>query len=207
VAGLYELKGKRGKGKVDEVVKLTGLTPEIHKKIGALSKGYRQRVGLAQSLIHDPEILILDEPTSGLDPNQLVEIRALISRVGQHKTVLLSTHILQEVEAICDRVIVIDHGKIMADGLAEQLKTTGAGFAQTIQIETSEPAEPVLWKKLEFVKNIRVIKSTQFLLETDEQRDIRGEVFNFAVSQGLTILSLSLQKKSLETVFREITSQ
>ena len=207
VAGLYELKGERGKGKVKEVIDLTGLGPEVHKKIGALSKGYRQRVGLAQSLIHDPEILILDEPTSGLDPNQLVEIRSLISRVGEKKTVLLSTHILQEVEAICDRVIVIDHGKIMADGQAEELKTRSTGFTQTIHIETSEAAEPELWKQLDFVKNIRVIKSTQFLLETDEQRDIRGEVFNFAVNQGLTILSLSLQKKSLETVFREITSQ
>jgi ABC-2 type transport system ATP-binding protein len=207
VAGLYNLKGKLAKERIAAVIEMTGLTREISKKIGNLSKGYRQRVGLAQALIHDPDILILDEPTSGLDPNQLVEIRNLISNIGKEKTVLLSTHILQEVEAICDRVIIINNGVIVADENAQQIKEKGSGLSQTIHIELEEAADPGIWQKLGFVEHVKSIEGKQFLLETRELRDIRGEIFNFAVSQGLTILSLSLQKKSLEEVFRELTSQ
>jgi ABC-2 type transport system ATP-binding protein len=179
----------------------------VRKKIGNLSKGYRQRVGLAQALIHDPDILILDEPTSGLDPNQLVEIRNLISSIGKEKTVLLSTHILQEVEAICDRVIIINNGEIVADETAQRLKEKGKGQIQTIHIELDKAADPEIWRKLPFIEHVKSIDNRQFLLETSELRDIRGDIFNFAVSQGLTILSLSLRKKSLEEVFRELTSE
>jgi ABC-2 type transport system ATP-binding protein len=186
---------------------MTALTREVGKKIGNLSKGYRQRVGLAQALIHDPDILVLDEPTSGLDPNQLVEIRNLVSTIGKEKTVLLSTHILQEVEAICDRVIIINNGGIVADEDAQSLKERSEGSTQIIHIELDETTNPEIWKGLLFIDNVKPIENNQFLLETRELRDIRGDIFNFAVSQGLTILSLSLKKKSLEEVFRELTSQ
>jgi ABC-2 type transport system ATP-binding protein len=207
VAGLYGITGHRATARIKEVVRMTGLEPEIKKKLGALSKGFRQRVGLAQSLVHDPEILILDEPTSGLDPNQLAEIRTLISSIGKTKTILLSTHILQEVEAICDRVIIINKGRIVADEHATSLKTKREGEAQTILIETDRSLDTVVWEKLPFVENARHIQGTQVLLETFETRDVRGEVSNFAVGQGLTILSLQLKQKSLEEVFREITNQ
>jgi ABC-2 type transport system ATP-binding protein len=185
---------------------MTALTKEIGKRIGNLSKGYRQRVGLAQALINDPEILVLDEPTSGLDPNQLVEIRNLVSNIGKEKTVLLSTHILQEVEAICDRVIIINNGNIVADENAQRLKEQGKGHIQTIHIELDKTTDPGIWSELPFIDHVKSIDNKQFLLETHELRDIRGEIFNFAVNQGLTILSLSLKKKSLEEVFRELTS-
>ena len=207
VAGLYNLKAKLARERIARVIEMTGLSREITKKIGNLSKGYKQRVGIAQALIHDPEILILDEPTSGLDPNQLVEIRNLISTIGKEKTILLSTHILQEVEAICDRVIIINNGAIVADENAQQIKEKGKGSIQTIHIELDEATDPGIWQSLGFVGHIKSIDKKQFLLETHETRDIRGDIFNFAVSQGLTILSLSLQKKSLEEVFRELTSQ
>ncbi len=207
VAGLYGITGRTARDRVDQVIRMTGLVPETRKKIGALSKGYRQRVGLAQALIHDPEILVLDEPTSGLDPNQLVEIRNLISSIGKTKTILLSTHILQEVEAICDRVIIINKGRVVADGQSSVLKSQKEGAAQTILIETDMAVETEIWETLPYIEHARHIRGTQYLLETRETRDVRGEVSNFAVGQGLTILSLQLKQKSLEDVFREITSQ
>ena len=207
VAGLYQVNGKEARERISTVIEMTALTREVGKKIGNLSKGYRQRVGLAQALIHDPDILVLDEPTSGLDPNQLVEIRNLVSTIGKEKTVLLSTHILQEVEAICDRVIIINNGGIVADEDAQSLKERSEGLTQTIHIELDETINPEIWKSLLFIDNVKSIENNQFLLETRELRDIRGDIFNFAVSQGLTILSLSLKKKSLEEVFRELTSQ
>jgi ABC-2 type transport system ATP-binding protein len=205
VAGLYGFTGKIARERADQVVETTGLTAESHKKIGNLSKGYRQRVGLAQSMIHNPEILILDEPTSGLDPNQLVEIRNLISSIGKEKTILLSTHIMQEVEAICDRVIIINEGAIVADDNAVSLQNKGLEQRQTIHIEIDGDPEPELWKQLPFIENVKRLGDNQFLLETLETKDVRGEISNFVVNQGLTILSLSLRKKSLEEVFREFT--
>ena len=190
VAGLYKLNGKEARERISIVIEMTSLSREVSKKIGNLSKGYRQRVGLAQALIHDPEILILDEPTSGLDPNQLMEIRNLVSNIGKEKTVLLSTHILQEVEAICDRVIIINNGGIVADDDAQRLKERGEGLTQTIHIELDEVTKPEIWKKLLFIDHVKSIGNNQFLLETPELRDIRGDIFNFAVSQVLTILSL-----------------
>jgi ABC-2 type transport system ATP-binding protein len=205
VAGLYNISGNRAWKRIHEIAEMTGLTREVHKKIGNLSKGYRQRVGLAQALVHDPEILILDEPTSGLDPNQIVEIRNLISSISREKTVLLSTHILQEVEAICDRVLIIDRGRIVADDRADSLRQKGAGRTQTIHIEVDREVEPGIWKKLPFIEHVKVPGKNQFLLETHEPRDIRAEIFNFAVNHNLIILSFSLKEKSLEEVFREIT--
>ena len=205
VAGLYQLRGKKRKEQIDRVIEMTGLTVEAHKKIGSLSKGYRQRVGLSQALIHDPEILILDEPTTGLDPNQLVEIRNLISNIGKQKTVLLSTHILQEVDAICDRVIIIDQGKILADESSDSLKERGTGNFRTIHVELDAPADPEIWKQLSSIQNVKSLPGNQFLLESSEKSDIRGDIFNFAVSQELTILSLSMKEKSLEDLFRELT--
>lgn len=207
VAGLYRVRGKLARERISAVIEMTALANEVSKKIGNLSKGYRQRVGLAQALIHDPDILILDEPTSGLDPNQLVEIRNLISTIGKEKTVLLSTHILQEVEAICDRVIIINKGEIVADENAQRLKEKGKEQTQTIHIELAEEADPEIWQKLKYIDHVKFIDHKQFLLETHELRDIRGDIFNFAVNQGLTILSLSLKKLSLEEVFRELTGQ
>ncbi len=205
VSGLYKIYGATAKNRISEVIAMTGLGFEAHKKIGALSKGYRQRVGIAQSLIHDPQILILDEPTSGLDPNQLVEIRNLISAIGKEKTILLSTHILQEVEAICDRVIIIDRGTIVADDEADSLREMGISQIQTIHIEIDTPTDLEIWKTLPFIDNVKRLEKNQFLLETHETRDVRGDIFNFAVNQGLTILSLSQKKKSLEEVFRDFT--
>ena len=207
VAGLYQVTGKAARERISRVIEMTALSAEVSKKIGNLSKGYRQRVGLAQALIHDPEILVLDEPTSGLDPNQLVEIRTLISNIGKEKTVLLSTHILQEVEAICDRVIIINNGKIVADENARSIREKGDGQTQTIHIELDGPTDPEIWKALSFIDHVKSIGDNQFLLETRDERDIRGDIFNFAVSQGFTILSLSLKKKSLEEVFRELTNR
>ncbi len=207
VAGLYQITGRQAGKRIDETIAVTGLAPEARKKIGNLSKGYRQRVGLAQALIHEPDILILDEPTSGLDPNQIVEIRNLISNIGKEKTVLLSTHILQEVEAICDRVLIIDRGRIVADGMAGSLEKQGAQQKQTIHIEVDRETDPALWKKLPGIAHVRTLENNQFLLETNESRDIRADIFNFAVNQNLIILSFSLKKKSLEEVFRELTQK
>jgi len=206
VAGLYLIHGRKARDRIARVIEMTGLSPEMHKKIGSLSKGFRQRVGLAQALIHDPEILILDEPTSGLDPNQLAEIRNLIAGIGKEKTVLLSTHILQEVEAICDRVMIINKGEIVANELAEILMEKEDQRTQTILVELEDAVDEKIWRKLLFINHVKPIGEKQFLLATQEMRDVRADIFNFAVNQGLTILSLSLKKKSLEEVFREITS-
>ena len=205
-AGLYGIKGEKAANKVDDIIELVGLTNEKHKKIGKLSKGYKQRVGLCQALIHDPEVLILDEATSGLDPNQIIEIRKLISNVGKDKTVLLSTHIMQEVEAICDRVIIIDNGKIRAD---EKAGKTGIQKTkcQTIEIEL-ETAFPVeKWKELKAITEVREIPNNVYLLASDETSDIRPAIFNFAVENQLTVLSMNQKEKNLEEVFREITGK
>jgi ABC-2 type transport system ATP-binding protein len=206
VAGLYNLQGKAAWNRVDEIIEQVGLTGERHKKIEKLSKGYKQRVGLSQALIHDPEVLILDEPTSGLDPNQIVEIRNLISTMGKKKTVILSTHIMQEVEAICDRVIIIDRGKIKANEAARNISNHHLG-GQTIQVEleTHLPAEK--WKKLASVSEVLELPGNRYLLAAKETGDIRSSVFKFAVENNLTVLSMSLKEKSLEEVFREITGK
>lgn len=191
---------------VRNIIQLTGLGPEQKKKIGALSKGYRQRVGLAQALIHDPEILILDEPTSGLDPNQLVEIRQIIAELGKQKTVILSTHIMQEVEAICGRVIIIDKGKIVADDTTANLsKLTGS--ALRFKVEFKETLDKAILKKLPFIKNTVRLKSGEWLLEARDNKDIRQDIFQFAVDNKYHVLSLSQSEQKMEDIFRKLTKK
>ena len=186
------------------MIELTGLTPERHKKIGALSKGYRQRVGLAQALIHDPEILILDEPTSGLDPNQLVDIRKIIADLGKEKTIILSTHIMQEVEAVCDRVVIIHKGKLVADDLTANLWKI-AGTGNFYEVEFKEKVKSDMLSSLPFIINVLLQEKGTWLLEAEKGEDIREAVFNFATEKKLHILSLSQTEQSMEEVFHSLT--
>ncbi len=202
IAGLHHMKQKDKR--IKEMVDLTGLGQEQHKKIGALSKGYRQRVGLAQALIHNPEVLILDEPTSGLDPNQLVDIRNLIKNIGKEKTVMFSTHIMQEVEAVCDRVIIINKGKIVADGLSGELgREKNSGYS--ISVEFDKDISRGALSQIEGVKRVDKTGENSWELFTDSKEDIRPAVFRFAVNQQLTVLTISRNEKNLETVFRDVT--
>ena len=205
VSGLYNL-GKKSDDRVQEAISLTGLEPEMHKKIGVLSKGYRQRVGLAQAIIHNPEILILDEPTTGLDPNQIIEIRNLISDLGRQKTVILSTHIMQEVEAICQRVIIINKGQIIANDLTGKIGQHSGKKTQTIIVEFSEEINSEILRELPSIDEIRKLKSGTWLIETTGSHDIREELFKLAVRNNLVILSLHRKDRKLEDVFRELTS-
>lgn len=205
VASVYNM-GKTAKRAVDEIIDVTGLKPESNKKIGALSKGYRQRVGLAQALIHNPGILILDEATSGLDPNQIIEIRSLIKNAGKEKTVLLSTHIMQEVEAICDRIIIIDRGRIVADEPKSNIYSKIRRSRQIINVEfSSDPAEGSLLE-LKNIVAVRKIRQNTWEIEAESDEDIRPSVFSFAVRNNLTVLSLSKLESNLEEVFRSLTS-
>ncbi len=204
VAGMYRM-GKRTGTRIREMIGMTGLKPEQHKKIGALSKGYRQRVGLAQALIHDPEVLVLDEPTSGLDPNQIIEIRNLISEVGREKTVMLSTHIMQEVEAICDRVIIINKGKIVADDQKENIHSLLSENVQTIQVEFSEAPDQKALERLGGVNRVAFVREHIWLVQSNADLDIRKDIFDFAVRHNLTVLSMQKKEKKLEELFRELT--
>lgn len=198
-AGIYKV----SKSRIEDVIILTGLTPEAHKKIGQLSKGYRQRVGLANALLHNPDVLILDEPTTGLDPNQLVDIRHLIKNIGKEKTVFLSTHIMQEVEAMCDRVIIINKGKIVAD---KKLKDLKADQAQIIEVEFDYRVEDVLLNKLKHVSSIKNTHDFVYELTFSTKDDMRSTVFDFAHDNGLKILRLNQKNMNLESLFRELTS-
>jgi ABC-2 type transport system ATP-binding protein len=205
VASVYKM-GKSKRAAIDKIISVTGLTPEKNKKIGSLSKGFRQRVGLAQALIHNPEVLILDEATTGLDPNQIVEIRNLIKEAGKEKTVLLSTHIMQEVEAICDRVIIIDKGIIVADEEKNNIYSKIKRPLQVVQVEfDKDPGEEEL-KGILNVKTVRNLKDNSWLLEAEGEEDIRPLIFSFAVNNNLTVLSLQKQESNLEEVFRHLTT-
>lgn len=197
-AGVYKI----GKSRIDEVIELTGLTPEKHKKIGQLSKGYRQRVGLATAMLHNPDVLILDEPTTGLDPNQLVEIRRVIKNAGKDKTVFLSTHILQEVEAICDRVIIIDKGKIVTD---KKLNKLMAETEQTIEVEFDAKADPAAIAKMPHIVSYKNTSGNVWELTFASDGDMRASVFDFATANNLKTLQISLKSKNLERVFRDVT--
>ena len=194
---------KVAKSRIEEVIQLTGLITESHKKIGQLSKGYRQRVGLANALLHNPDVLILDEPTTGLDPNQLVEIRNVIKNAGKDKTVFLSTHIMQEVEAICDRVIIIDKGKIVADKKLEKLisETT----TQIIEVEFDQEIPETQIATIENISSYSNIDGAIWELTFATDKDMRPVVFDFATANGLKTLQLNQKNKNLETVFREVT--
>lgn len=206
VARLYKL-GKNAGKSVSEIIEKTGLTAEQHKKIGELSKGYRQRVGLAQALIHNPEVLILDEPTSGLDPNQIVEIRNLISKIGKEKTVMLSTHIMQEVEAICDKIIIINNGRIVADDKASGLQKKVHDRYQTILVEFDNTTDISALKEISGVTKAARIEGNNYLVQGKTGDDLRPKIFNFAVKRKLTVLSMQQKEKSLEEVFRELTGK
>lgn len=204
LAGLHKIKNK--KERVAEMIKAVGLEKEQHKKIGALSKGYRQRVGLAQAMLHNPEVLILDEPTSGLDPNQLVEIRELIRQFGKDKTILLSTHIMQEVEAICDRIIIINDGKIVADGKASEIQSKVV-TKQVVRVEFDNPVSNSKLKTIKGVSKVKEITNNIWLIETNENKDLRTAIAKFAQENGLLILAMQKEEKSLENVFKELTAK
>lgn len=203
VGKLYGLKGKELRTRVGEMVELCGLTVEQNKRMEALSKGYRQRVGLAQALLHDPNVLILDEPTSGLDPNQLVEIRRLIKEVSRQKTVLFSTHIMQEVQALCDRVVVINKGSIVANDNLSSLIARGPAslviveFADEVSVEQLRPLAHVLM--------VEVVKPRTFRITAAEGVDIRPEIFRFAADQRLSLTGLRQEENSLERIFQSLT--
>ena len=194
---------KVAKSRIEEVISLTGLTPESHKKIGQLSKGYRQRVGLATALLHNPDVLILDEPTTGLDPNQLVEIRELIKNIGKNKTVFLSTHIMQEVEAICDRIIIINNGKIVADKKIESLLADDN--LQIIEVEFDQNINENTLVSIENLVSYKNISGNIWEISFNTNQDMRSSIFDFAQHNKLKILQLNLKNKNLESVFRELT--
>ncbi|WP_340065571.1 gliding motility-associated ABC transporter ATP-binding subunit GldA [Ascidiimonas aurantiaca] len=191
------------KERIPEVMHLTGLLPEGHKKIGQLSKGYRQRVGLAAAMLHNPEVLILDEPTTGLDPNQLADIRQVIKQAGTEKTILLSTHIMQEVEAVCDRVVIINKGILVAD---KKLKALREGQEQIVEVEFDYRVEEILLEKLPYVQHIKNINGFVYELSFATEKDMRPAVFDFAHDNGLKTLQLRQKNKNLEGLFRELTT-
>lgn len=200
VAGIYKVPNK--KEKVTEVIEMVGLSKEQNKKIEALSKGYRQRVGLAQAIIHDPDVLILDEPTSGLDPNQLVDIRKLILEIGKTKTVMLSTHIMQEVEAICDRVIIIKEGKIVADNTTEGIQKIEQE-KQTIFVEFDDVVSRNQLRQIEGVSSVKNIQDNQWLFASEG--DIRSEIAKWAQKNSALVITIRLEEKGMEEVFKELT--
>lgn len=206
VGKLNELNGDKLKLRVNEIIMLCGLEREQNKLIGTLSKGYRQRVGLAQALIHDPEVLILDEPTTGLDPNQILDVRNLIKDISANKTVILSTHIMQEVEAICDKVVIINEGKIVADGTLQELQNMRR-TEQKIKIKLAEAVPTAEIEKLKEVKNVEMLndENSAFILGI-EGMDARGPLNKLLIELNLNLLEMSLQEDSLEDVFRQITN-
>jgi ABC-2 type transport system ATP-binding protein len=204
IAGIHRIKGDR-KARISEMIELTGLALEQKKKIGALSKGYRQRVGLAQALIHDPEVLILDEPTSGLDPNQIQEIRNLIRSIGASKTVMLSTHIMQEVEAICDRAIIIHKGQIVADDSTHNL-TSAVKNKNRITVEFSGKITEDDLQSIAGVSSIEKKDHNTWIIETSADRDIREDLFKLAVNKESGILSMTREELRLEEVFQILTT-
>lgn len=203
VAGIHQL-GKAGAQRITRVIELTGLQPERHKKIGALSNGYKQRVGLAQALLHDPEVLILDEPTTGLDPNQLADIRRLIKELGANKTVILSTHIMQEVEALCDRVIIINKGKIIADDKLSLIQQNNSGNGY-LQVTFAEPVTETELLAIPGISRVVAREDHSWQLFTSQVDEVRKNLLQFALINNRNILSLQSNSQSLETIFRELT--
>src|SRR5687768_17280783 len=202
IAEVHAINGKLST--ISRIIDMVGLTPEAKKKIGQLSKGYRQRVGLAAALIHDPEVLILDEPTSGLDPNQIIEIREVIKKLGQNKTVLFSSHILQEVEAICDRLVIINKGEIVADDKLSNLRQRSS--SNVIKVNFNESIESSLLQDLSAAKSVKQ-EANSWLLETDNPEQLRKQIFELALQHNLNIVSLHSESKSLEEVFRSLTTE
>jgi ABC-2 type transport system ATP-binding protein len=194
---------KIDKSQIETCIEKVGLTQEAHKKINQLSKGYQQRVGLAAAILHNPKVLILDEPTTGLDPNQIVEIRALIKELGKEKTVLFSTHIMQEVEAICDRVIIIKKGEILVDKKLAELKQNNQ---QIIEVTFNSKIEEQLIQQLQNIVSFKNNKDNSWSITFESKEDMRPKIFDFAQENGLKIIGLKANNKSLEALFREVTS-
>lgn len=205
VAGIYNL-GKQTKQRVEEIIELTDLTKEANKKIGQLSKGYRQRVGIAQALIHDPKVLILDEPTTGLDPNQLEEIRQLIKKVGKTKIVMLSTHIMQEVEAICSRVIIINSGRIVADDKTENIHSLQKNSSQYL-VEFNKEIDTHVIKQLKNISDVTYNGNNTYTITSQNDADIRENIFKWAVDNNLMVLTIKKNDINLEKVFHDLTSK
>jgi ABC-2 type transport system ATP-binding protein len=203
VAEIHKVENQ--KTKIENVIELTGLTVESKKKIGQLSKGYKQRVGLAAALIHDPEVLILDEPTSGLDPNQIIEIREVIKKQGKDKTVLFSSHILQEVEALCDRVIIINKGEIVADDTLSKLQSVG-DKQQSVTVEFKEPVQIDWLKNLNGVNSVKNIQSSMFNIQCSNAESVKKQLLQLAIEKNLNIISLQSAEQSLEEIFRTLTT-
>ena len=202
VADVHSVPDK--KQKIESVIGMVGLTPESKKKLGQLSKGYKQRVGLAAALIHDPEVLILDEPTSGLDPNQIIEIREVIRKLGQNKTVLFSSHILQEVEALCDRVVIINKGKLVADDRLSKLRSQNSAGA--VKVSFKEPLEAGWLSALRKVKAVHQLSTQEWELQTDEPDTVKKQLLELALQNNLNIVSLQSENQSLEDIFRHLTT-
>jgi ABC-2 type transport system ATP-binding protein len=202
-AGVHQL-GSRKKSRIDEMIAMTGLQKEVKKKIGALSKGYKQRVGLAQAMIHDPKVLILDEPTSGLDPNQIMDIRDLIINLGKEKTVLLSTHIMQEVQAMCSRVIIINNGNIVADDAIGNIQS--AEKASTgLLVEFDSAINEADLNKLSQIKALKNVEQNRWILETNQPEALRKELMAWSLKNDIGIVSLQNSSQSLEDAFRDLT--
>jgi len=203
IASLYRLKGSSAQNQISTIIEKCGLGAEQHKKIGQLSKGYRQRVGLAKALVHDPEVIILDEPTTGLDPNQLLEIRKLIREIGRDKTLVLSTHIMQEVEAICEKVVIIHQGEIVAQDLLQNLKA-GRGFT-SVFLETEEQLRREWFELLKGIKEIHQIRENELEFLIYEASDIRKELLTVVQDRNLSLLGIRLQERNLESIFHQLT--
>lgn len=206
VGRFYGFRGSDLRSRVERIIEVCGLSPERHKRIEMLSKGYRQRVGLAQALMHDPRVVILDEPTSGLDPNQILEIRKLIKETSENKTVIFSTHILQEVQALCDRVVVISKGKLVADDRLSDL-LAAAGGRQVIIAEFESPVDIEDLKTISGISSVESIDANRFRLVSDAGADPRPEIFRFAADRHLSLVGLRQEESSLESVFRDLTIQ
>lgn len=199
--GLYGIKNPEKR--VREMIAVTGLTPERNKRIGSLSKGYRQRVGLAQAMLHDPKVLIMDEPTTGLDPNQLEEIRSLIRSLGKEKTVMLSTHIMQEVEAICDRVIIVDRGHVVADDATSSLRTSSTLQIVTVEFDAAISQDDL--NALDGVEGVKHVEHHTWQISSSAGADVRKTIFDFAVRRQISVLTLNKVEQKIEDVFRDLT--
>ena len=203
IAGIYGIRGSLAKSKVNEVIAACGLGPEQHKKIGALSKGYRQRVGLAKALVHDPKVIILDEPTTGLDPNQLVEIRKLIKEISREKTLILSTHVMQEVEALCDKVVIIHKGGIVAQDLLANLKSSEKEVI--LYLETQEKLEEAWFLNMQGISQIQMLGDGHIQLATSNAGQLRKEIMDLVQKKDLSLISLRQEERNLETIFHQLT--
>ncbi len=203
IAGVHEIKNK--KERIEAVITTVGLTPESKKKVGQLSKGYKQRVGLAAALIHNPEVLILDEPTTGLDPNQIIEIREVIKKLGENKTILFSSHILQEVEAICDRVVIINKGKLVADDTLSVLRNQSAGN-HIVKVEFKETVDAGLLQSLQGVESVNKVNDTEWELICTHVNDVKRLLLELSLRHNLNIVSLQSGEQRLEEVFRNLTN-